>query len=117
MITANPIRDAEVYLAARDRVAAARDRFVDTRIGQIRGDLLSGRQQPQRTYWAVRPVAAIQVDFAAWVNETHADPEAVIGLWMTSAAPARELVEQYAQARAEAEADDKPIGYFDEVDA
>lgn len=106
MITANPVADYERHYDRRERVGAARDRFVANESVWLADQLVrKPRQCKVACCWSYAPAGtqvSISDEFVAWVHETNADPLRAFGAVMFSQAGASDpLVIEFATAHAE----------------
>jgi hypothetical protein len=100
--------DAELDRASNE--AAARDKFVDERYFHYKHMLLQRPlgAQVSSQYKTGAPLVGIGADLVDWVQETFDDPEQAIAEAVFYDYAKLKLIEQYCEARAQADADRQP---------
>jgi hypothetical protein len=100
--------DAELDQIARE--AEARDKFVSERYFHYKHMLLQRPlgAQVSSQYKSGAPMVGIGADLIDWVNERFDDPEQAIAEAVFYDYAKLKLIEQYCEARAQADADRQP---------
>jgi hypothetical protein len=100
--------DAELDQIARE--AEARDKFVDARYFHYKHMLLSRPlgAQVSSQYKCGAPMVGIGADLVDWVRERFDDPEQALAEALFHEHAKVRLIQQYCEARAQADADRKP---------
>lgn len=98
--------DAYRHVARQARAAQAHDDFVTDRVGELVAMWARNPAAPIKPFWAYGPQPVpLREDVVAYVNECDGSPDALLGRALTCAITLRDLVDRYALARAEVEAD------------
>lgn len=106
---------AEAVMDRQVSRAEARESFVDARFLELRGYLRASPSTRIKSIWSTAALPTVYEELVAWVHETQLDPEAVLASALAWPIRRDELIEEFAQARADAEADRLADDYLAEA--